>query len=187
MKRLKSLLIALAAVILCSLAVEAQSPGFPPNNPGPLPMQNSNMGPSAPPAQVPGFPVPPGQGPPTPASPATPPPGQVPPGQTPPPPGWASPGILSAPPIDNTFNSGTMNVMATGYDSQGVMKQIPLFISYNYNGVNYNVTVLNSWNPYTQMWTSNVDTPAYQTSYFLNGFTYNYYAVLPTGTFYFNL
>lgn len=108
--------------------------------------------------------------------------------QTPPPPGWGGiPGTLTIPPSADWMNQGTMNVMATGYDSEGVLQQIPMFISYQFNGVNYNITVLNAWNPYTQTWNSNVDEPAYSTSYFFNGFNYNYYTVLPTGTFYFNL
>lgn len=105
----------------------------------------------------------------------------------PPPPGWAGPGFLSTPANPDWQNEGTINVMGTGYDSQGVMKQIPLFVQYQFNGVNYNVTVLNAWNPYTYSWDANVDQPAYQTSYYFNGFTYNYYTVLSTGTFYFNL
>lgn len=104
-----------------------------------------------------------------------------------PPPGWGSAGTLVIPPNADWMNQGTMNVMATGYDSEGVMKQIPLFISYNYNGVQYDITVLNAWNPYTLQWNANVDQPAYSTSYFINGFTYNYYTVLSTGTYYFNL
>ena len=105
----------------------------------------------------------------------------------PPPPGWGAPGMLENPPSADWMNQGTMNVMATGYDSQGVLKQIPLTISYSYNGVNYNITVLNVWNPYTQNWNIGVDQPAYSTSYFFNGFTYNWYAPLSLGTFYFNL
>ena len=77
------------------------------------------------------------------------------------------------------MNQGNLNVMATGYDSESVLVQIPLYVSYSFNGVQYDVTVLNSWNPYTQMWNESVDTPAYQ--------TYNYYVVLPSGTYYFNL
>ena len=85
------------------------------------------------------------------------------------------------------MNSGNLNVMATGYDVQGVIRQIPLQVSYNWNGVNYNVTVINAWNPYSQMWNTGLDIPANSTSYYFNGFTYNYYAALPIGTFYFNL
>ena len=64
---------------------------------------------------------------------------------------------------------------------------IEYFLNYSFNGVQYDVTVLNSWNPYTQMWNMGVDTPAYNTNYYFNGFTYNYYVVLPSGTYYFNL
>ena len=85
------------------------------------------------------------------------------------------------------MNQGTINVMATGYDTESVLVQIPLMVSYTFNGAYYDVTVLNSWNPFTQSWNIGVDSPAYQTDYYFNGFTYNYYANLPTGTFYFNL
>ena len=85
------------------------------------------------------------------------------------------------------MNNGTLNVMATGYDSEGVLKQIPLVVSYSFNGINYNVTVLNAWNPYTETWNMGVDAPAFSTTYYMNGFTYNYYAPLALGTFYFNL
>lgn len=103
------------------------------------------------------------------------------------PPGWGAPGTLTNPPSQDWMNQGTLNVMATGYDSEGVKKQIPLNVSYNFNGVNYNVTVNNAWNPYTENWNLGVDIPAYATNYYINGFTYNYYVSLPIGTFYFNL
>lgn len=138
-------------------------------------------------------------GQPQPPGPGMPPPGQapLPPGQNPPPPGpsgapntppgWGSPGILMNPPTADWMNQGTLNVMATGYDSEGVMKQIPLYISYTFNGINYQVTVLNAWDPYTENWNIGIDMPAYSTSYYINGFNYNYYAPLSIGTFYFNL
>lgn len=122
--------------------------------------------------------------------PTTPPPAQLPPNGPGPamaPPGWGYNGFLNPQLNPATVNQGTINVMGTGYDSQGVMKQIPMFVSYNYNGVNYDVMVLNAWNPYTQQWDANVDEPAYSTQYYFNGFTYNFYTVLSTGTFYFNL
>ena len=142
---------------------------------------------NAQPATPPGVPVPP------PPAPQAPPPGPYqtpppPPGPQPtPPPGWGSQGYLSNPPAGDWMNEGNLNVMATGYDSESVLVQIPLYVSYSFNGVQYDVTVLNSWNPYTQMWNEGVDTPAYNTSYYFNGFTYNYYVVLPSGTYYFNL
>ena len=37
------------------------------------------------------------------------------------------------------------------------------------------------------MWDRNVDQPAYNTSYYLNGTTFDFYTVLSTGTYYFNL
>lgn len=142
-------------------------------------------------------PIPPGPGVPPPGSPVIPqnqlplnPPIQTPPGppaQTPPPPGWGGPGFLNNPPSDQWMNEGTINVMATGYDTESVLVQIPLVVSYSFNGVTYDVTVDNSWNPLTQSWNIGVDQPAFSTSYYFNGFTYNYYTNLPTGTFYFNL
>ena len=143
----------------------------PPGEPGQNPAPHDNPGQNPPPGI-------PGQIPPPPV-------GN--PGQAPPPPGWGMSGYLNSLANSDWQNQGYVNVMATGYDSQGVMKQIPLYVSYTFNGVNYNVTVLNAWNPYTYTWDSDVDQPAYETSYFINGFTYNYYTVLSTGTFYFNL
>lgn len=135
---------------------------------------------------------------PPPASGPLPPPMQTPPpppgnpGVTPPPPpntpaGWGAPGYLVNPPSGDWMNQGTLNVMATGYDTESVLVQIPLVVSYTFNGALYDVTVLNAWSPLTQTWNIGVDVPANSTSYYFNGFTYNYYAVLPSGTFYFNL
>lgn len=122
-------------------------------------------------------PPPPGPGMPPPGGPVAPPP---------PPPGWGGPGFLAAQPV-NTMSQGTINVMATGYDTESVLVQIPLVVSYAYNGAYYDVTVLNAWSPFTQSWNIGVDEPAYQTDYYFNGFTYNYYVNLSSGTFYFNL
>ena len=153
-------------------------------------------------------PPPPGPGTPPPGI-NTPPPGSIPPpagevppppvGQTPPPPplapnpgipntppGWGAAGFLANPPQGN-MNEGNINVMATGYESESVLVQIPLVVSYSFNGAYYDVTVLNSWNPMTQTWNIGVDTPAYNTSTFFNGFNYNFYVMLPSGTYYFNL
>ena len=139
-------------------------------------------------------PVPPGTPPPVPGTQTPPPspgPNQTPPppgpSQTTPPPGWGCAGCLANPPANGWMNQGNLNVMATGYDSESVLVQIPLYVSYSFNGAQYDVTVLNSWNPYTQMWNDGVDTPAFNTSYYFNGFNYNYYVVLPSGTYYFNL
>ncbi|MDE6295506.1 MAG: hypothetical protein K2M03_05515 [Muribaculaceae bacterium] len=104
-------------------------------------------------------------------------------------PGYSSPSIVINAPIvapANT-NSGVTRVMACGYDAQGIWRAIPLTVSYNYNGANYNVTVLNAWNPWTDMWNTGVDQPAFSTSYFLRGTTFDYYTNLSTGTYYFNL
>ncbi|MCH5239532.1 MAG: hypothetical protein J1F38_04870 [Muribaculaceae bacterium] len=147
----------------------------PPPPPGPQFGVGTPPPPSAPPL---------GGGTPPPPPPAAPP--VAPPPPSPVPPGWGAPGFLAAPPQAGV-NQGTINVMATGYDSESVLVQIPLVVSYSYNGAMYDVTVVNSWDPYTQTWNFGVDTPAYNTSYYFNGFNYNYYAVLSTGTYYFNL
>lgn len=131
------------------------------------------------------LPPPPPSGPPVPG--ATPPPPPPAPPLNTPPPGWGAPGYLVNPPTADWMNSGTINVMATGYDTESVLLQIPLFVSYSFNGANYNVTVLNAWNPYSQMWNMGLDVPANQTDYYFNGFNYNYYVMLPSGTYYFNL
>lgn len=167
-------LLFLIAVTGSSLAISAQ----------PLPPPGGN-----PPAfNQPGPPDPGDNPPPPPGAPGAmvPPPGPPSPAPTPPP-GWGAPGYLVNPPSGDWMNQGTLNVMATGYDTESVLVQIPLYVSYTFNGVNYDITVLNSWNPYSQMWNMGVDVPAYQTSYYFNGFTYNYYVNLPSGTFYFNL
>lgn len=103
--------------------------------------------------------------------------------------GWnQSPTVTVSPSvtIDN-LNSGRMKVIACGYDAQGVWRVLPLYVQYNYNGVNYNVTVLNAWDPWTDMWNNDVDVQAFITDYTLRGVNYNYYVVLSYGTFYFNL
>lgn len=113
---------------------------------------------------------------------------------TPPPPAnWGCP-MGCTPMIVNTplsspnwQNSGTETVMACGYDAQGVWRVIPIRVQYNYNGAQYNVTVLSAWNPWTDMWNTGIDVPAFNTTYFLNGNTYDFYTNLSTGTFYFNL
>lgn len=91
---------------------------------------------------------------------------------------------LSSP---NWENSGTTNVMACGYDAQGVWRTIPLRVQYTWNGAQYTVNVLAAWNPWTDMWNYDVDSPAFNTTYFLNGRTYDFYTNLSTGTWYFNL
>ncbi len=85
------------------------------------------------------------------------------------------------------MNSGVTKVIACGYDAQGIWRVLPLLVSYQYNGVQYNVTVLNAWDPWTDVWNQGVDEPAYNTTYYLRGQTFNFYTVLSTGTYYFNL
>lgn len=84
-------------------------------------------------------------------------------------------------------NGGNLTVLGCGYDAQGVWRVIPLRVNYQYNGVQYDVEVINAWNPWSDTWNYNVDIPAVNTSYFLRGNTYDFYAVLSTGTYYFNL
>lgn len=103
--------------------------------------------------------------------------------------GWgSSPSIVvNSPIVVNDMNNGITKVVACGYDAQGVWRTIPLTVSYSWNGAQYNVTVLNAWNPWTDMWNRGVDLPAYNTSYYLNGTQFDFYTVLSTGTYYFNL
>lgn len=105
-------------------------------------------------------------------------------------PGWSSynpvmPDVPLASP--DWQNTGVTNVISCGYDAMGVWRTVPLNVSYNYNGVQYDVTVINAWNPWTSSWDTDMDVPAVNTSYYLNGQTFDFYAVLSTGTFYFNL
>ena len=106
-------------------------------------------------------------------------------------PGWNSytgPIIVNTPlSSPNWQNTGVTNVVACGYDAMGVWRTIPLNVSYDYNGVQYDVTVMNAWDPWTQMWNTDVDVPAVNTSYYLRGNTFDFYVVLSTGTYYFNL
>lgn len=104
--------------------------------------------------------------------------------------GWqASPSVIvnANPGFVAGMNTGVCNVVGVGYDAQGVWRTVPMTVSYNWNGAQYNVTVLNAWNPWTDMWNRGIDDQAYNTTYFLNGQTYNFYVPLSTGTFYFNL
>lgn len=78
-------------------------------------------------------------------------------------------------------------MMACGYDAMGVWRVLPLLVSYQYNGVQYNVTVINAWNPWVDQWDTNLNISAFNTNYILRGVTYDFYAVLSFGTFYFNL
>ena len=121
----------------------------------------------------------PGTPPPPPSSDPLPPPSAT-------PPGWGAPGYLSNAPF-GSLNQGTLNVMATGYDNESVLVQIPLVVSFSFNGANYDVTVLNAWSPFTQSWNTGLDQPASPTYYYFNGFYYNYTVSLPSGTYYFNL
>ncbi len=89
-------------------------------------------------------------------------------------------------PVINT-NQGVAKVIGCGYDATGVWRIIPMLVSYQYNGVVYDVNVLNAWNPWTQSWDKGVDMPAFSTDYYLRGMEFSYYSPLSTGTYYFNL
>ncbi len=125
---------------------------------------------------------------PAPGQPSSPPPGYYGPAMGP---AWGSPwnsgwcGNVAMNPGWN--NQGYVTVTACGYDSQGIWRVIPIYVNYVYNGVQYNVTVVNAYNPWTDSWNTNVDMPAYNTNYYINGQTFNFYAPLSTGTYYFNL
>lgn len=183
---MRKIIMALSVVAISLLSANVYSQQPIPMGPGPVISVSPAPGDQTPPPTQPGTPPPPASGI-NPSTPPPPPPGNPSTTPPPPPPGWAGPGFLQIPANPDWTNQGTINVMATGYDSQGVEKQIPLFVSYQFNGVNYDVNVLNAWNPYTYSWDANVDQPAYQTSYYFNGVNYNFYTVLSTGTFYFNL
>lgn len=102
---------------------------------------------------------------------------------------WGSPWSSgwNLPPGAGWQNSGYATVMACGYDAQGVWRVLPLYVRYAYNGVQYDVTVVNAYNPWSDGWDTNVDMPAYSTNYYIGGRTYDFYAPLSTGTYYFNL
>lgn len=102
-------------------------------------------------------------------------------------PGWNYAPVAGSPMMGVPSDSGVTKVIACGYDAQGVWRVIPLTVSYQYDGVQYQVTVLNAWNPWTDMWDRGVDDQAFITNYVLRGTTFNYYVVLSTGTYYFNL
>lgn len=106
--------------------------------------------------------------------------------------GWGGNSLMWGAPSNVVWNpdwqnSGEANVMACGYDDQGVWRVIPMTVSYQFNGALYNVTVENAWDPWTESWNDDIDMPAYNTTYYINGNTYHFYAPLTTGTYYFNL
>ncbi len=101
---------------------------------------------------------------------------------SPPPSNWGSPWN----PNWNVDN-GKATVVACGYDATGIWRIIPLNVIYNYNGVQYDVKVINAWDPWTRQWNADVDVTAVNTSYYLRGQNFDFYVVLSTGTYYFNL
>lgn len=104
-------------------------------------------------------------------------------------PGWSySPSVVvNVPVYSDAFDSGTTKVVGCGYDNRGIWRTIPMTVSYTWNGAQYEATVVSAWNPWTDMWNRGIDAPAYNTSYYLNGTDFDFYAVLSTGTYYFNL
>jgi len=98
--------------------------------------------------------------------------------------GWSPGGAAYYPDWEDY---GTANVVGCGYDDQGVWRIVPMTVHYRYNGVQYVVNVINAWNPWSDTWNDGVDLPAFNTSYYLNGKTYDFYTNLSTGTYYFNL
>ena len=188
-----SKLLAAGAIVLGGVgSAYAQMPIGGEMGPGPVisaPGSPSGLGQQTPqPQPGPGF----GNGPyPAPGSqvynPGPPPVGQ-PPLANPGPPGPLAPMVVGAPLSNPDWqNAGTITVIACGTDAQGVWRTIPLRVSYNYNGAQYDVTVDSAWNPWTDTWNYGVDVPAFNTYYFLNGSYYNFYVNLSTGTWYFNL
>lgn len=110
---------------------------------------------------------------------------------------WGGANMNGGPWYDNTWSQpvfsggiparGSIRVMACGYDAQGILRVIPMVVNFQYNGVQYNVTVVNAWNPWTDMWNRDLMQPAFNTDYWLNNVEYDYYVPLSTGTYYFNL
>lgn len=107
---------------------------------------------------------------------------------------WGFPGnamphaVMSAPLFPPPPHpNGVVSVVGCGYDDMGVWRTVPMTVSYSYNGVLYNATVLSAWNPWVDVWNNGIDVGAVNTSYYLNGANYNFYVVLSTGTYYFNL
>lgn len=85
------------------------------------------------------------------------------------------------------LNRGLTKVIACGYDAEGVWRVLPMLVSYDWNGVQYDVNVINAWNPWTRSWDKGVNSQAFNTAYYLNNIQYDFYTVLSFGTFYFNL
>lgn len=102
---------------------------------------------------------------------------------------WSPPPIVGNVPLSQPDwqNQGIIHVVGCGYDSQGVWRVVPMLVAYQYNGVQYDVNVLKAWNPWTDTWNDDVDAQAFNTDYWLRGTEFDYYTVLPYGTFYFNL
>lgn len=104
--------------------------------------------------------------------------------------GWnQSPTVVVSPSVSigNSLNQGITKVIACGYDARGIWRVLPMLVSYQYIGGQYSVNVLNAWNPWTDHWDRGIDQQAFNTVYYLRNNQYDFYTVLPFGTFYFNL
>lgn len=84
-------------------------------------------------------------------------------------------------------NQGFVSVVGCGYDMKGIWRVVPMRVAYTFLYGQYSCTVLSAYNPWTESWNRGIDQPAYNTSYWLRGNEYDFYANLPTGTYYFNL
>lgn len=158
------ILVAIMAVIPMAASAQTSNSLLGPNgigwNPGPMIHQNQNQIPVNTPMPAPGFVNPP----------------------------LPNTTIVYAPQLETGIaNQGITKVVACGYDFEGIWRVIPLTVSYQYNGAQYDVNVLNAWNPWTDTWDRGVDQPAFNTYIFQRGIPYSFYTVLSTGTYYFNL
>ncbi len=84
-------------------------------------------------------------------------------------------------------DNGHIVVIACGYDNMGIWRTVPLHIKYHYNGFQYVAIVLDAWNTNTETWDNNINIPAVNTYFTHCNEEYDFYVVLSTGTFYFNL
>lgn len=99
-------------------------------------------------------------------------------------PGWCP---VNEYPGAEDVNQGNITVIGCGFDAMGVWQTVPMKVTYNYNGIRYDVVVNSAWNPWSKFWERGVDVPAVNTDWTMRGVTYKFYVVLSTGTFYFNL
>lgn len=84
-------------------------------------------------------------------------------------------------------NMGNLTVIACGHDAMGIWRTIPMRITYRYNGLQYDATIKSAWNPWKDGWDYDLNLPAVNTYFTQGNQEYDFYVVLSTGTFYFNL